>query len=335
MKKKILVTGADGFIGSHLVEALVKRDYDVKAFCLYNSFGHKGWLDSIDDHVKKNITFVLGDIRDQHSVESAMKGVDIVFNLAALIAIPYSYQAPSSYVDTNIKGTLNIVQAANNIGVEQVIHTSTSEVYGTAQYVPIDEKHPLVGQSPYSASKIGADHLALSFQKSFGTPVSIVRPFNTYGPRQSMRAVLPTIMMQLLAGHNIIKLGNLNATRDFSFIHDTVSGMIAFIGNQASIGQVINLGSGYEISIKEVASLMGKILGVDVLFDVEKKRIRPQDSEVERLCADNTLAKNILSWTPHYAGHNGLKNGLAETIAWFKENKNTHFYQGDVSSYAV
>lgn len=334
--KKILVTGADGFIGSHLTEMLVKNGHRVKALCWYNSFGHKGWLDTIDQNIKNEIEFVLGDVRDGHCIDKAIQGNQIVYHLASLIAIPYSYHAPESYIDTNIKGTLNILQASLKHEVEQVLHTSTSEVYGTAQYVPIDENHPLVGQSPYSASKIGADQIALSFHKSFNLPVSVMRPFNTYGPRQSTRAVIPTIIMQLLSGIEKIKLGNIDTTRDFNYIKDTVSGMLAFMGRQQSIGAVINIGSHYEVSIRETALLIADILGKNIEFDIESERMRPEKSEVERLWASNELAKSILAWTPSYAGREGLKKGLEETIHWFRKNADSFLYNSNATTkYAI
>lgn len=333
MNKKILVTGADGFIGSHLVELLIKNNFKVQAFCLYNSFGHKGWLSTLSPEFQNEIEFIFGDVRDPYSVESSVKGNDIIFHLASLIAIPYSYLAPSSYIDTNITGTLNVVQACRKYDVEQVIHTSTSEVYGTAQYVPIDENHPLIGQSPYSASKIGADQIALSFHKSFGVPVSIVRPFNTYGPRQSARAVIPTIITQFLAGNKLLKLGNLTATRDFSFVNDTTEGMLSFIGAADSIGKVINLGSNFEISIKQTAEIIAEVIDVDFEFDVEQERIRPKDSEVERLWADNSLAGKILNWKPKYSGLDGFKNGIEDTVKWFDGNKDSFLYNRDVNKY--
>lgn len=335
MSKTVLVTGADGFIGSHLVEALVKSGYQTKAFCFYNSFGHKGWLETTDDDVKSHVEFIMGDVRDSHAVEASTKGVDIIFHLASLIAIPYSYVAPTSYVDTNITGTLNVLQAARKHSTEQVIHTSTSEVYGTAQYVPIDEKHPCVGQSPYSATKIAADQLALSFHKSFNTPISIVRPFNTYGPRQSTRAVIPTIITQCLAGASQLKLGNLTATRDFNYVKDTVAGMMAFMGNQDSLGRAINIGSNYEISIGETASLIADIFDLKFDFDIEQSRIRPEHSEVERLWADNSLARLLLGWVPKYSGTDGFRRGLIETIEWFEKNKEFMLSKQSGASYAI
>jgi dTDP-glucose 4,6-dehydratase len=325
--KKVLITGADGFIGSHLTETLVRQGYNVKAFCCYNSFGHKGWLDHSD--LKQEIEFILGDVRDNNFVSTAIKGSDIVFHLASLIAIPYSYHAPESYIETNITGTLNVMQACLTHGVEQVMHTSTSEVYGTAQYVPIDEKHPLVGQSPYSASKIGADQIATSFHRSFGLPLSIIRPFNTYGPRQSARAVIPTIITQILAGKEKILLGNLDSTRDFNYCLDTVGGMIASIGKERSFGEVINLGSNFEITIGDIARMIADIVGRKIELKVEKERLRPENSEVERLWASNDKARQILGWQPKYAGLEGLRRGLLDTVEWFKANQNSNFYNPD------
>lgn len=322
--KKIVITGADGFIGSHLTEMLVKAGHTVKAFCYYNSFGHKGWLDH--SNLKDQIEFVLGDVRDNNCVSTAVKGADVVFHLASLIAIPYSYNAPQSYIETNITGTLNVMQACLNHGIEQVIHTSTSEVYGTAQYVPIDEKHPLVGQSPYSASKIGADQIATSFHCSFGLPVSTIRPFNTYGPRQSARAVIPTIITQVLAGKEEISLGNLDATRDFNFCLDTAGGMLACMGKKESFGEVINLGSNFEITIGDTANMIADIIGRKVTIKVDPTRLRPENSEVERLWANNNKAKELLNWQPKYGGLDGLRKGLSETIEWFKANQNSSFY---------
>lgn len=320
MSKKILVTGADGFIGSHLVDVLIQQGYDVKAFCLYNSFNSRGWLDDLAPHILNNAEVILGDIRDIDSIKKAMVGVNAVFHLAALIAIPYSYIAPESYIDTNIKGTLNVLRAALEYNVEQVIHTSTSEVYGTAQSVPITEKHPLVGQSPYSASKIAADQIAYSFYCSYGLPVSIVRPFNTYGPRQSLRAVIPTIINQLLLKKSILELGNINATRDFNFVLDTVNGMLSFLNNAKTFGEVINIGTGVEISIYELAKLIAKIADQPLEIQVDTTRIRPEKSEVERLCASNLKAQNLLSWAPSYS----LSEGLTTTYHWFKKHAEGH-----------
>ncbi|MBL8676876.1 MAG: SDR family oxidoreductase [Alphaproteobacteria bacterium] len=325
--KKILITGADGFIGSHLTEWLVKAGCDVRAFVFYNSFNSWGWIDSFSSDIKKNLDVFAGDIRDPNGVRLAMKDCDIVFHLAALIAIPYSYHSPDSYVDTNIKGTLNVVQAARDLGIEKIIHTSTSEVYGTAQFVPITEDHPLQGQSPYSASKIGADQIAISFYNSFSTPVSIIRPFNTYGPRQSARAVIPTIISQLAGENSLVKLGNLNPTRDFNFIEDTVRGFIAVATSDDSIGKIINIGSSFEISIEETALLIADIMGKRLDIFQEEDRFRPERSEVERLYASNTLARELTGWAPEYSGKNGFRKGLEKTIEWFMDKENLKNYK--------
>jgi len=324
---KVLITGSDGFIGSHLTEALVHKGFDVRAFVLYNSFNSWGWLDYTDSEIKKQIEVFAGDVRDPHGVKTAMEGCDIVFHLAALIAIPYSYHSPDSYIDTNIKGTLNVVQAARELGVRKVIHTSTSEVYGTANFVPITEKHPLQGQSPYSASKIGADQIAMSFYTSFGTPVSIIRPFNTYGPRQSTRAVIPTIITQIADGQRKIKLGALDPTRDFNYIEDTISGFIAIAKSEATIGEVINIGNNYEISIGNTANLIAEIMSVDIDFETETDRLRPEKSEVFRLRCDNSKAKNLINWQPKYSGKKGLKEGLRKTIEWFAVKEHLQHYK--------
>ena len=327
---KILVTGADGFIGSHLTEELIRQGYDVRAFVYYNSFNSWGWLDSAPAETKKSLDVFAGDIRDPHGVKEAMKGCTHVLNLAALIAIPYSYHSPDTYVDTNIKGTLNVVQAARELNIEKVVHTSTSEVYGTAQYVPIDEDHPLQGQSPYSATKIAADQMALSFYKSFDTPVSIIRPFNTYGPRQSARAVIPTIIGQLATGNATIKLGTISPTRDFNYVKDTVGGFISVMENEKSIGEIINIGSNYEVSIGETAEMIADIMNVDLTIETDEQRLRPDKSEVERLWADNQKAKNLLGWTPEYGGKEGFRRGLEETIEWFTNPQNLAAYKTDV-----
>src|ERR1700691_6436865 len=315
--KKILITGADGFIGSHLTEALVRAGYDVRAFVLYNSFNSWGWLDQCDPQLRGKFEVFAGDVRDPNGVRTAMKGCEAVLHLAALIAIPYSYPSPDMYVDTNIKGTLNIVQAARDLGVAKVIHTSTSEVYGSAQFVPITEEHPLHGQSPYSASKIGADQLAMSFYSSFGTPVMIVRPFNTYGPRQSARAVIPTIITQIVSGSRCIKLGALHPTRDFSYVSDTVSGYMAALGSDQGIGEIVNLGSNFEISIGDTARMIADVMGTEIEIVGDDERLRPEKSEVERLCAANDKARRILDWRPRFGGLDGLRRGLHETAAWF------------------
>jgi dTDP-glucose 4,6-dehydratase len=325
--KKILITGADGFIGSHLTEELVRRGYDVRAFVLYNSFNSWGWLDYSEPEIKKNIEIFAGDVRDPHGVKQAMKGCDVVFHLAALISIPYSYHSPDTYVDTNVKGTLNIVQAARELGISKVIHTSTSEVYGTARFVPITEEHPLQGQSPYSASKIGADHIAMSFYHAFNTPVSIIRPFNTYGPRQSARAVIPTVITQIASGQRKIKLGSLYPTRDFNYISDTVKGFIAVAESDQTIGEVINIGSNFEISIGETVKIIAEIMNANIEIESDSQRIRPENSEVERLWADNSKAGKLTGWTPAYCGVEGLKKGLQETVEWFTNTEHLRQYK--------
>ncbi len=325
--KKILVTGADGFIGSHLTEHLVRAGLDVRAFVYYNSFNSWGWLDETDDDVKQSMDVFSGDIRDPHGVRAAMQGCDVVLHLAALIAIPYSYHSPDTYVDTNVKGTLNVVQAARTLGVQRVVHTSTSEVYGTARQVPITEAHPLQGQSPYSASKIGADQMALSFQASFDTPVAVIRPFNTYGPRQSARAVIPTIITQIAAGQRQIKLGALQPTRDFNYVRDTVRGFVAVAECDAAVGQVVNVGSNFEISVGDTARLIAELMGRDVEFTSDEQRLRPIGSEVERLWADNTLARTLTGWTPEFPDLAGLRRGLRETIDWFAVPSNLRRYK--------
>ena len=314
---RVLVTGADGFIGSHLVEALVRDGHDVRAFTFYNSFGSHGWLDHAPADVRDGFEVVTGDIRDPYGVRSAMRERDVVLHLAALIAIPFSYHSPDAYVDTNVKGTLNVLQAARDLGAMHVVHTSTSEVYGSAQFVPITEKHPLQGQSPYAATKIGADQLALSFHRSFALPVTVIRPFNTYGPRQSARAVLPTVITQLAAGQQEIALGATSPTRDFSFVSDTVAGFIAAMDAPDAIGQVVNLGSGFEISIGDAVSLVAELMQVEVTIATDDVRVRPAASEVERLWACNARARRVLQWTPAYAGLEGFRRGLRETIDWF------------------
>jgi NAD dependent epimerase/dehydratase len=329
-KKKILVTGSDGFIGSHLTETLVRMGCNVRAVVYYNSFNSWGWLDESPEEIKKELDVFAGDIRDPYGMKKAMQGCDVVFHLAALIAIPYSYHSPDTYVDTNIKGTLNILQAARELGVEKVIHTSTSEVYGTARYVPIDEEHPLQGQSPYSATKIGADQIAISFYRSFNTPVSIIRPFNTYGPRQSARAVIPTIITQIAAGQRELRLGSLHPTRDFSYINDTVKGFIAVAESEKSVGEVINIGSNYEVAIGDLVQTITDIMKADIEIKTDDNRIRPEKSEVERLLADNKKAAQLTGWLPEYAGMEGLKRGLQETIEWFSDPNNLKRYKTGV-----
>jgi len=327
ISKKILVTGADGFIGSHLTEYLVQQGVNVRAFVYYNSFNSWGWLDEASEDVRQSLDVFAGDIRDPHGVRAAMKGCDVVLHLAALIAIPYSYHSPDTYIDTNVKGTLNVVQAARDLGVERVVHTSTSEVYGTARFVPITEAHPLQGQSPYSASKIGADQIAQSFFHSFATPVTTIRPFNTYGPRQSARAVIPTIISQLAAGARELKLGALHPTRDFNYVRDTVRGFVALAECDAAIGKVVNIGSNYEVSIGDTAALIAELMGREVELVSDEQRFRPAGSEVERLWADNQLARELTGWAPEYPSIEGLKRGLTETIDWFTQEANLRRYK--------
>lgn len=303
------------------------KGYDVRAFVLYNSFNSWGWLDNAPKDVRAGLDVFAGDIRDPHGVKTAMQGCDAVLHLAALIAIPYSYHSPDTYVDTNVKGTLNVLQAARELGVERVVHTSTSEVYGTARFVPITEDHPLQGQSPYSASKIGADHMAYSFFASFGLPVVIARPFNTYGPRQSARAVIPTIITQIASGVRRLKLGALHPTRDFNYVDDTVSGFISALNGGGGLGEVINFGSNFEISIGDTVEMIAEVMGVKVEIETEDTRLRPEKSEVERLWADNTKARDLLGWAPAYGGKDGLRRGLLETVRWFAEPANLAGYK--------
>jgi len=325
---KILVTGADGFIGSHVVETLVKSGHEVRAFVLYNSFNSWGWLDESEQSIRDSIDVFAGDIRDPHGVDKAVEKQDVVLNLAALIAIPYSYHSPDTYIDTNIKGTLNILQAARRHNVKRVVQTSTSEVYGTAQYIPIDEVHPLHPQSPYAATKVGADQLALSFHASFDVPVGILRPFNTYGPRQSARAVIPTIISQL-ANKSKVKLGSLLPTRDFSFVQDTANGFLAAAQSDAIVGQTINLGSGFEISIKETAETIAKLMNTKLELVDDEQRVRPENSEVERLHASIEKAKALLGWQPELKGLAGFETGLKKTIEWLLNPKNLSRYKAD------
>lgn len=321
--KKVLVTGADGFIGSHLVEALIEKGCDVRAFVYYNSFNTWGWLDSFESNKLKQLDVFAGDIRDPNGVNTAMQGVDVVFHLAALIAIPFSYHSPDSYVDTNIKGTLNVLQAARQLNTERVVVTSTSEVYGTAQYVPIDENHPYQGQSPYSATKIGADRMAESFYRSFDSPVTIARPFNTYGPRQSARAVIPTIITQLLSGESEIKLGSLEPTRDFNYVIDTVEGFIALAESDKTIGEEINIATGAERTIGDLANFLIQQLNPNAKINLDQARLRPEKSEVDRLLGDNKKISTMTNWTPKH----DLEAGLLETIEWFKKPENLSQYK--------
>ena len=316
MAEKILVTGADGFIGSHLTEELVKQGFEVKAFSLYNSFNTWGWLDTLPQDIMENVEVFTGDVRDPNGVREAMKGTDAVFHLAALIAIPFSYHSPDAYVDTNIKGTLNVLQAAKQLDLDKVLITSTSEVYGTAQYVPIDESHPYQGQSPYSATKIGADRLAESFYRSFGLPVAIVRPFNTYGPRQSARAVIPTIITQLLAGKEEIRLGSLTPTRDFNFVKDTAQGFIEIYRSDKTVGEEINIATQNEISIGELGEELIKQINPQAKIVCDEERLRPEKSEVNRLLGSNEKIKMLTDWEPRFT----FEEGLAQTIDFFRDN---------------
>lgn len=326
LMKKILVTGADGFIGSHLTEELVKQGYEVRAFVYYNSFNSWGWLDTLEEKFTNNIEIFTGDIRDPNGVRVAMQGCDTVFHLAALIAIPFSYHSPDSYVDTNIKGTLNVLQAAKQLGTSNVLVTSTSEVYGTAQYVPITENHPFQGQSPYSATKIGADRLAESFYRSFDLPVTIVRPFNTFGPRQSARAVIPTIISQLLNGQKMIKLGSLSPTRDFLYVKDTVNGFIQIAKSDKTIGEEINIATQSEISIGELSEELIRQINPDARIISDEQRVRPGKSEVNRLFGSNQKLKELTDWEQKYT----LAEGLYETIQWFSKEKNLRNYKSGI-----
>jgi len=330
---RCLVTGADGFIGSHLVDALLEAGYQVRAFCIYNSLGSWGWLDTLSASVHAEIDVVLGDIRDPLCVREAMRGCDQVFHLAALIAIPYSYVAPASYVDTNIHGTLNVVQAARDLGVQRVVHTSTSETYGTAQFVPITEDHPQVGQSPYAASKIGADQIALSYWRSFETPVAVLRPFNTYGPRQSARAVIPAIISQIAAGQRQIRLGALSPTRDFNYVADTCAAFLALAASDAVLGQVINAASQFEISIGDTAALIAEVMNAEVEIVTDEQRLRPEASEVNRLFGDNTRLRELTGWQPAFGGREGFRRGLQRTVEWFADPVNLARYRP--GTYAV
>ena len=326
---RILVTGAGGFIGSHLVEHLVRDGHQVRALVRYNSAGSGGWLDHVGTDVRQGFECVWGDIRDPDSADSAVAGCQAVLNLAALISIPYPYKAPRSYIETNIVGTLNLLQAARRAEVVRFVQTSTSEVYGTAQSVPIDERHPLVGQSPYAATKIGGDELALSFHRSFGLPVVTLRPFNTYGPRQSTSAVIPTVIAQVAAGRETIRLGALDPTRDFSFVADTVSGFVAALASHNCLGETINLGTGHEISIRAMVEVVCEVMGRKVEISEDSQRLRPENSEVERLVAANDKARRLLLWQPDYGGTEGFRRGITETAAWFSEPANLALYDAD------
>jgi len=331
MNNKILITGADGFIGSHLTEQLVLKGFEVKAFVYYNSRNSWGWLDDSEKKIKSQIEVVAGDIRDYECVKSAVKGCDYIFNLASLIGIPYSYKSPSSYIDTNIKGIMNLMNAAKEKSISKIIHTSTSEVYGTAKFVPMTEKHQLSAQSPYAASKIGADQLAISYYKSFNLPVSILRPFNTYGPRQSLRAIIPTIITQFL-DHKLkrIKIGNVHVTRDFNYIDDTVNAFISAIKAKNIIGETINIGSGKETSIKDLLKIVSKITSRKKAFIREKVRIRNKNTEVDRLCASNLKAKKLLGWKPKFHSKLGFESSLKKTISWFEKKENIKKFKTNI-----
>ena len=326
---KILITGSEGFFGSHLVERLVQKKHKLKCLVLYNSFNSHGWLESINNNVLKKIEIISGDIRDENIIKSAIKGNECVINLAALIGIPYSYHAAKSYVDTNILGTLKLLEAAKEYKIKNFIHTSTSEVYGTPKYVPIDELHPLVGQSPYAATKIAADQLCISFFRSFNLPVSIIRPFNTFGPRQSARAIIPTIILQILSGKKNIKLGNIHTKRDFTFIDDTISGYEAIL-KKKPFGEVVNLGTNYDFSIKEIVNIISKEMSVKINIEFHKKRIRPKKSEVLRLKANNNKAKKLLNWKPIYTKKKGFIEAIRKTISWYSKPENLKNFKKEI-----
>jgi len=330
MMQRVLVTGADGFIGSHLVETLVRKGYRVRAFVLYNSFNSWGWLDSLDKEIIDSVEVMTGDVRDPFGVSTSVKGCDAILHLAALIAIPYSYHSPSTYIETNVQGTLNIMQAAREHGVRKVVHTSTSEVYGTARFVPITEDHPYQPQSPYSASKIGADQVAMSYYHAFDLPVTVIRPFNTYGPRQSARAVIPSVIIQIAAGQRLLKLGSLSPTRDFNYVADTVSGFIKVMESEKSVNEIINIGSNFEVSIGELVSLISEVMGVEIRVITDQQRLRPEKSEVNRLWADNTKARELIGWEPLYGGREGLRRGLRETVEWFAAPNNLARYKAGI-----
>ena len=329
----VFVTGADGFIGSNIVEGLVKQGYKVKAYILYNSFDSWGWLDTSDQEVKENIEVIYGDVRDYNRVLEAMKGSELVIHLASLIAIPYSYHAPESYIDTNVKGTLNVMQAARNLGIKRVIHTSTSEVYGTARFVPISEEHPLNGQSPYSASKIGADQIAYSFYASFDLPLVIARPFNNYGPRQSLRAIIPDLITQAATKKNRIRIGSMTPTRDFTFVEDTVSAYLSILESDLGVGEVFNIGSNFEISIGDVANSILQILESKAELVSEDARVRPSNSEVNRLWADISKIQNVFGWNPNYGLETGFRAGLVKTIEWYLNEKNLSKFKSNTITY--
>ena len=330
MNKKILITGGGGFIGSHLIETLIKNGYSVRTIVPYNPDNSWGWIDSFEPNIKKNLEVISGDICDQNLVIKLVKNVDIIFHLAALISIPYSYLSPRSYISTNIIGTLNLLEAIKISNVELFVQTSTSEVYGSSQYSPIDEKHPLNAQSPYAATKIASDQLALSYYRSFDLPVSIIRPFNTFGPRQSLRAFIPTIITQILSNKKKIRLGNLNSKRDFSYVSDTVRGFAACIGKNRCLGKTINLGTGVAFSMQETLDYITECIGKDVIFEIDKKRLRPKKSEVDHLLASNNYAKKIINWEPKFKNKLGFKKGLQQTIEWFSKPENVKLYKSDL-----
>ena len=327
MSTRVLVTGADGFIGSHLTEMLVRAGHEVRAFVQYNSLGSRGWLDHCDPSVAGEFEVFSGDVRDPNGVRTSMADCSSVLHLAALIGIPYSYHSPDSYVDTNVRGTLNVVQAARDLGVERVVHTSTSEVYGTALEVPITEDHPLRGQSPYSASKIGADQIAWSFHTSFGLPVTILRPFNTYGPRQSARAIIPTVITQIVDGARNLRLGALHPTRDFTYVMDTASAFVAALSADEAVGEAVNVGSDFEVSIGDVVDVIASVMGVDIDVTADEDRLRPAQSEVERLWASNEKARHLLGWTPDLGGREGFRLGIERSVAWFADSANRVSYR--------
>ncbi len=325
---KILITGSEGFFGSHLVERLVKKGHKLKCLVLYNSFNNYGWLDSLSKDITKKLEIVTGDIRDENIINSATKNNDYIINLAALIGIPYSYHAAKSYVDTNISGTLKLLEAAKQYKIKKFIHTSTSEVYGTPKYVPIDEDHPLVGQSPYAATKIAADQLAISFYRSFDQPISIIRPFNTFGPRQSARAIIPTIILQILSGSRVLKLGNVDTRRDFTFIDDTITGFELMLKNK-SFGEAINLGTGYDYSVRDLVKIISKEMSTKVEIKLDKKRLRPKKSEVLRLRANNSKARKLLNWKPKYIKRKGFLAAIRKTINWYSNSANLKNFKGN------
>ena len=331
--KRFLVTGADGFIGSHVCEHLVSEGHTVRAFAYYNSFGTWGWLDTLEPAVKAEIDVVMGDVRDSSMVRRAVRGSDVVLHLAALIGIPYSYLAPQSYVDTNVTGTLNVLEAVRELDTERMVQASTSEVYGSALFTPITEEHPLQGQSPYAASKIGADQMALAYHRSFGTPVAVMRPFNTYGPRQSIRAVLPTMIVQALKGSEALQLGSLEPTRDFNYVTDIARGFAMMGLSDAGLGTVTNFGSNFEISIGQVVEAVAEAVGRPLAVQTQAERVRPEGSEVDRLWADNTRARELFGWVPEYGGLDGFHRGIKETVSWFSDPANRAGYK--VNHYGV